>query len=39
MIVMSEQGFREALLRACERHTTDGVAAMCMDAVKGAFLK
>lgn len=39
MIIMSEQGFREALLRACERHAMDGVDALCMDAIKGAFLK
>jgi hypothetical protein len=30
-----ERGFREALLRARERHATDGVAACChMDVIE-----
>jgi hypothetical protein len=39
MIIMSERGFREALLRARERRAMDGVATTCMDAVRGAKLQ
>lgn len=38
MIIMGERGFSEALLRACERHVMDGVAAPHMDVVRGAEL-